>query len=277
MVTGNRMTTENYRELLGETRPAGAERIRVEQLLASDRSPENELSPLSQERRLQALADIFQKTMAAANEEHASTCQALQDQFRWAEGELRAEYGATVGEIESRIDVALSEVEQKYQEHCWLLSSILDDQSENSPRWQYDKLKTQLAQTRERLQADGDEVRRLVAEARALVEGRHGRLSEEPVPGPLPQHREAALQAMVAAVQVVRDQAARLESEVLPRLVAGWSLLLAALVVGGAVFAALWFVIDPRLLGFRSLGGGEWALLCGGLALAVGTVVLLTV
>src|SRR5262245_10455582 len=227
MVSGNRMTNENYRELIGELRTAGAERIRVEQLLAADRSPENELSPFSQERRLQALTDDFQKNTAAADEVHTSACQSLQDQFQWAEGELRAEYGATVADIDSRIDVALAEVEQKYQENCWLLSSILDDKSENSPRWQYEKLKMQLSQTRERLRADGDEVRSLVEQARALVEGRHGRLSEEPEPGPPPQNREAAQQAMAAAVQVVRDQAARLESEVLPRLFAGWSLLLA--------------------------------------------------
>src|SRR5262245_60763243 len=239
MVSGNGMTNENYSELIGELRTAVAERIRVEQLLAADRSPENELSPLSQERRLQALTDDFQKNMAAADEAHTSACQSLQDQFQWAEGELRAEYGATVADIDSRIDVLLPEVEQKYQGNSWLPSSILDDKSENSPRWQYEKLKTQLAQTRERLQADGDEVRSLVEQARALVEGRHGRLTEEPEPGPHPQNREAAQQAMTAAVGIVREQAARLESEVLPHLFVDWSLLAAGLVVAGAVFAAL--------------------------------------
>jgi DNA segregation ATPase FtsK/SpoIIIE-like protein len=277
MVSGNRMTNEHYLELLGELRAASAERTRVERLLASDRSPEDELSPLRQERRLQALADDYEKNKAAADEAHTAACQALQDQFQWTEGEVRAEYGATVADIDSRIDVALAEVEQKYQENCWLLSSILDDKSENSPRWQYEKLKTQLGQTRARLQAEGDEVQSLVEQARALVEGRHGRVSEEPEPGPLPQNREAAQQAIATAVQVVRNQSARLESEVLPRLFAGWTLLLPGLVVGAAGFAALWFLIDPRQFGFRDLGAGEWALLCGGLALAVGTVVLLIV
>src|SRR5262245_14036621 len=159
MVSGNRMTNENYGELIGDLRTAVAERLSEEQLLASDRSPENELSPLSQERRLQALSDDFQKQMTAADAAHASAHQSVQDQFQWAEGDLRAEYGATVADIDSRIDVALAEVEQKYQENCWLLSSILDDKSENSPRWQYEKLKAQVAQTRERLQADAAEVR----------------------------------------------------------------------------------------------------------------------
>src|SRR5262249_15580097 len=153
---------------------------------------------------------------AATDDEHAVACQSLQDQYQWTEGELRAEYGAAVADIDSRIDVALAEVEQKYQENCWLLSSILDDKSESSPRWQYEKLKSQIAQARERLQAEGEEVRVLVEQARALVEGRHGHLSEEPEPGQVPQNRDAAQQAIAGAVQVVRDQSARLESEVLP-------------------------------------------------------------
>src|SRR5262245_66474208 len=103
MVSGNGMTNENYSELIGELRTAVAERIRVEQLLAADRSPENELSPLSQERRLEALTDAFQKNMAAAGEAHTSACQSLQDQFQWAEGELRADYGATAAELDPQI------------------------------------------------------------------------------------------------------------------------------------------------------------------------------
>jgi energy-coupling factor transporter ATP-binding protein EcfA2 len=275
MVSPDRLTLDHYRELLGDLHTAITERISVERLLAAERSPDDDLSPLRHERRLQSLADDFQRNIDAAEESRAAAVQALDDELQATVAQHRAEYCRAVGEIDAEAEAELAKVENKYQENCWLLASILDDKSENSPQWQIEKLRTQLGQTRERLRVEGDEVRALHEQAQALVENRHLHLDEPAQPHTLPKNREEAERVMALAVHLVRDQSTRLSREILPRLFSGGTLPLLGLFIAGTIGAALWFGLDPQLLGFRSLNRGEWGLMCGGAALGVTGIVLL--
>jgi hypothetical protein len=275
MVNAGQWSIGHYRELLGELRAALAERVRVERLLAADQSPDDKLSPLRRDARLRALEGEFQRNTVAADAAHAAACQALDDEFQAETAALRAEYARVVADVEAQTGDELAAVEKKYEEDCWLLTSILDDKSENSPQWQYEKLQASLAQARERLAAECEEVEGLYQQALALVENRYLPVDEEPPPREMPQSRDEALQQFAAAVQAVRDRWQALSRDIAPRLFSGWALLGVALVAGAIVFLPLWQLLERQMLGFKTLSRLEWGLICGGVALAVAGVATL--
>lgn len=270
------LTIEHYQALLGELRRALAERVEAERVLAADRAPDNELSPLQLERRLQALAGEFDQASAAVEEQRVAARQELENQHQAEVAELRAEYAHVTELADSRFDSEMARVEKKHSEDNWLLASILDDKSENSPKWQFEKLQTQLLQLRESLATQSSEVETLCSDAVALAESRRQRTYPRPEPNPSPKNREAAQQAIAAAAEVVRAQSASLARQIVPRLFARIGILfLTAAIVWGALFAGAFFALTPQMLGFKSLDRIEWVLLLGGAALAVDFVMVL--
>src|SRR5262245_2488096 len=103
----NSFSTDHYRKLVNELRQALAARAEAERLLAADQAPEDALSPLRFERRLQALDDEFQRAAAAADEEQAAARQALDDEHQSTVAAIRVEYGRTAARIESDFNAGL--------------------------------------------------------------------------------------------------------------------------------------------------------------------------
>ena len=278
----NRLTIEYYQGLLSELRSGLAERARAEQELAGFEltgleSGSHGLAAGSPEAAQRELAAQFQNSQALVDEQHALERQALDGRFQAAGDEAAAAFSRETGEIQRTAAAELESIERKFQEDCWLLSSILDDKSENSPKFQIEKLKTQLHQSRERLAAQADEVALLYEQAVVLVERRRQRVEPEPAPAAAPADRDMALEACNAAAQTVRDQFAQLSQQIVPRLLVGWNSVVPGILLWGGLTAAGYLLLAPRLLGLGSLTNGEWIIVTLGAALAVVGVVLVAV
>lgn len=279
----NRLTIDHYRDLLSELRSGMAERARAEQELAgfesgagfgSGKGGSSRGSPDSAQRDLAAQ---FQTSLALAEEQHALERQAQDGRYEAATQAAEAGCRQATSEIERTAAAELESVERKFQEDCWLLSSILDDKSENSPKWKIEKLKAQLEQSQERLAAQADEVASLHDQAVAQVERRRLRVEVEPAPAAAPTNREGAIEACNAAAQMVRDQFVQLSQQLVPRLLVGWNSVVPGLLLWGGLAAAGYFLLSPRVLGLGRLTPGEWMIIIAGAALAIVGVALVVI
>ncbi len=271
----NSLTIGHYRQILSELQTGITERVQREQALASHDDGGNEASPFKLERQLRILADDFQQAEAAADEAHAAFGAALDDQMQSAVANVRAEYCRIASQIEGQFSDDLAKVEKKYQENSWLLDSIHDDNADSSPQGQFAKLKSQIQLARERLAVQLGEIETTHEQALALAEKCRQRIGPEPETGPLPKSREEAGRIIAAGTEVVRERYEQLSRQIVPRLFAGWTSLIAGAFVWGGVAAAVFLLIDPLWLGFKSRADSGFLLLCVGAGLVGAFVILL--
>jgi hypothetical protein len=271
------LTIEHYRELLTELRSGLAERARSQEELNSLESTADEGSFGKLESLQRALDRQYQSSLAQLEERNARERQLIDDRLQAKTDSAAAIFGQETGEIERTAAAELERAERKFQEDSWLLSSILDDKSENSPKWQIERLKTQLEQTRERLAAEADQVTALYDEAVAQVEQRRQRVEPEPAPAGAPADRERALEAATVAAQTVRAQFDLLSQQFVPRLLEGWNSVVPGLLLWGALAAAGDLLLAPQALGLGRLTAAEWLIANAGVALAVVGGMLLVV
>lgn len=270
----NRFSTEHYRRLLDGLRAAITRRVDAENELAAVSSPKHDSSLRGMDQTIGGLAGQLERTLAEAEEQHAAERQSIDAEYQAAVAAANSQHDQQTKQINNRFESELAAVEKKYEEDVWLMSSILDDKSEKSPKYQFEKLKTQLVQSRERLVREWEEIKSLRDQAIAQAEQRRQRSEFELKPDAPPKDREDAVQAFTAAAQIVRAKSALLGSQLLPKLFAGRMWWVLGLVVWGALFGALYVLVDLQKLGFNGLSGFEWPAISGGVTLCLVGAVL---
>ena len=263
----NRMSTEHYAELLANLSAAQRDRLAALEELAQFDAEQVRHWPRQLEETLAASDRNFEEAKLGIEETHAEAYQAIEEQYRGEEDRARSEYGRKSGEVDLQCDADLAAAEKKYKENCWLLQSILDDDSDASPKVQFERLQAQLEQGRERLTAQNQDVQSLSAEVAAIAASRWHRPSAAPSPAPHPTNRDDLDAAITAAVDSVRHGVKRLSRQIVPQLFSNWwALILLLAVIGGGLFAAMFTLIQPQWIGLAKLNQNEWAGVAGGVA-----------
>lgn len=270
------MTIDHYRELLNELKADIAQRVRAEEALAA-LAPENEdLHRRNLERALQSLTTGLQQDQALVDERHVAGRQALEDRLRHEVAGIRAAYCHKAAELGRVIDAELERVREKYAENCWLLSSILDDESEASPKKQFERLEAQLEQSKTRLMQESHELEIMTARAVAIVEGRRMRTATDLEPTAPSPSAEEALRRFSAAKELIGDRLGLLSRQMVVRIFEGWNLLIGGVLLWGLLLTTILLFVDPRMLGLANQHGLEWLLISGGAAFGVIGVAMLT-
>jgi S-DNA-T family DNA segregation ATPase FtsK/SpoIIIE len=238
------LSTSAYRPLLAALRSAIADRLRAERNLAALQAAADAPNHYALQESLQTLTAQVEQELAAADARHAAERETLTEHHRSELNAIHSEYDRVVAGIRQRFADEIGRVESQHEENEWVLSSVLDDDSENSPKYRYETLKEQLAQARDRLAERWSDIASLHAEAIELVESRRQR-SDAPSASPEPPRgRKEALERFDAADATVRERSERLRRQFLPRLFAGWTIVLLALGLWGGLFAAGFLLID---------------------------------
>ncbi|MBI3865110.1 MAG: cell division protein FtsK [Planctomycetia bacterium] len=269
-----RLTLDHYRALLDELHSAAAERSRILQELA-------DLGPLEHEAggapssALTAACARYREELAAVDEQHTARRQALDDRFAAETAAATAAYDESAELISRTAADELERIEKKYQEDCWLMSSILDDKSDASPQRQLEKLEAQVQQGRSRLAAQDAEVSTLAAEVADLAARRHLRIGPEPEPSAPPSGRDAVLEAASAAAQIARDQTQRMARQARSRLLVRRNFVIVGALLWFGLSAGIFAGVSPQWLGLPASPGVEWPLIAGGLGFGLTCVILL--
>lgn len=269
------LTIDDYRRLLADLRAVIDDRVRAEQELATFEADEDEPSQYDFNETLQALADEVKRETANADARHDSERRRLTQRHQATVNAAEAEYDRIVGHVRQRIESELAAVEQQYAENTWMLSSLLDDDAENSPKRQYEALNEQLQQARDHLSSQWDDLKSRYACAIEQLEERRQRTEIDVEPAAESRTRKEAHERFEEAAKAVREGAADLNRQVLPRLFAGGTFVLLGLVLWGGLFAAGYLLVDPQSLGMNSVKPAGHVLLSAGVSFAVTLLILM--
>ena len=268
-------TLARYRKLLDDLRAGIEARRSREQELAELDGDNADPAARQLAQKLSRLETELQQKLAQAEEQHAQANGEIDDLFASHASAAEGEYRRTLQQIQQRYAGEAAAVEKQYEENQWMMSSILDDESENSPKRQYESLKAQIQQSREYLAAQWETLQGLHDDAVALAAARRVGVVVEPEPHEAAATREDALSRFDVASLTAQESFAGLKRQVVPRLFAGWAFLLVGLAVWGGVFAAAYFTVDPALLGLGGAGPNARVLISGGAGLVACVVALL--
>ena len=260
-------STTRYHELYQSLEAAVARRHKAELDLAELDAANDGSLARRLEREHRELADRFERQLADRHQTYLAERQQLEDRLQSETAAVRADYCRVVGRIDSETSARRDVIERKYQENCWMLSSIFDDNSQDSPQTQFERFREQTDRAREQLTAAWNEVEGLATQAVSLLAARRQRVTDEPDGVSPPQTRDEARQRFAVAEQSVRDGFVRLSRQFLPRLFAGWMPIL-TFVVCWAVWATIGYsLLVPHHFGLKMSDGLDWFLVAGAASL----------
>ena len=201
---------------------------------------------------------------------------AVESQFAAEEAAVRATHASRSAEINGAYDAKTSASEQAFEETRWMVSSVLDDESTDSPKQRLDDLTTKLRRGREHLSAGVESLAEDVALAKQLLQQRRQR-HDVAVPKieAVPTEAEAAYTCCDEAITRGRGELKRLKRNVLSMLFVSWRPIALFLLLSIGLFALCAGLLPPSLLGPNLLRTStSWLGVTAGGAMAIGVVIM---
>ena len=259
-----------YRELIDRFVSGVQQRRDAEEAISAARLAADD--PELEERRTElanvvADADQRQQDMEA---EFAQRLAAIEAEEQDEIAAAKSEYQAVSREANGTWTRETEAVEARYRENDWMLSSLLDDDSDDSPKREYEAFRSNVEATRERIAAESVALRESYDRVAETVQTR-GHWRGEPTSPQVEtlKSAEKARERFDTAKSAFDEQLVHFEKHWFPKIVSGWRILVIGLLIWMMAFATLFFSIDPQQIGLRNLDRMGWALACGGALIVV--------
>ncbi len=266
-----------YRELIDRFLSGVQQRRDAEESLSAARLAADD--PELEERRTElanliADADQRQQDMEA---EFSQRWAAVEAEEQAEVAAANSEYQAISREANGTWTQETEAVEARYRENDWMLSSLLDDDSDDSPKREFDAFRSNIEATGERIAAESTALRETYDRVAETVQSRgHWRGDPSSPQVETLKSAEKARERFDTAKTAFDEQLAQFEKHWFPKIVSGWRVLVIGLLIWMVAFAALFFTIDPQQIGLRNLDRIGWALASGGALVVVCGLVCLT-
>lgn len=233
-------------QLIAEFGSAITRRVRAEESL-------RELSmsvPDQQERQLLEAWEQAQKTRQTSLEESAAEFEKVTGElnrfFETERSTAETEHRQKCDALNRELTTGTDQLERQHRDSAWVVNSVLDDDSEESPRREYEKFKSQVFKTKEDQTARWEALESQLIKL-AEAQRRDPRL-DQPA-GLSLRDRDAAAESFNAHCESATQAFAQMSRLMLPKLFLGFRplILLVALTVLFAVPA--WMFLDPAAIG----------------------------
>ena len=183
---------------------------------------------------------------------------------------VETEYHIVRGDVERQYEVDSRVTEREKADALWMLMSVCDDQSQDSPRFQFQQLKKRLSLKRDRLRDARRDLEELAAAADNTLQSwwlrpQFGESDVQPPPSWLAEAEER----FNHAGEAIRLEQAFLHKQILPRLFTGGRPYLLPLLAWIFLSGVLLACVDPAWVGIRSLWDAPtWQLAAAGISAA---------
>ncbi|HSG69410.1 MAG TPA: FtsK/SpoIIIE domain-containing protein, partial [Planctomycetaceae bacterium] len=266
--------SEAYRQLSQGLRESVRDRIARESELEAARGSDDRPSSAEFDQQLHSLETEYEKSQEQGEEHYRQTRAAAEQAVQTALAEIESAYRETTRKARVECERKSAEIESQYQENRWMMSSIVDDNAEDSPKKQLDNLAHRTAQARMQFESQLNHLQELAARAEQIVVQRnHG--TELPPAERIGKFSDAAqaIQQFSELEEAARASFERLESQGFAHLCSGRRLLTMILLGAGALFGGAWFLLDRTALGFGQMSPAMWLAILGGAAVLVPLVI----
>ncbi len=228
----------------------------------------------------------LEQSIHDAAERHDVEIRTIHSEYETARAEIiaqcDAEYSSTHSEYQGLLQSAAQRshsdeetARNEAEEARWMISSVLDDTSIDSPKQKFENFESELLRKQEQMttqRAELDDSFRQIVES--LQRCRQWDDFEKPDTVKLPKHRPELQGLFEEQIDGARQGFQALRSLKLPGLFAGFWPVLALLVVGLPLFAAFYFLIDPSPLRITDRTEPAWITITGGAAAAVAMLLM---
>jgi len=158
-----------------------------------------------------------------------------------------------LADIDHRYQSELDAARQKRDESHWLIGSVLDESSAESPLQQLQRLRSQVEGTHSHLESTVAEVDRLREAALAHLVRCRMSTDAPPLDAPsLVDDLQQLAETCLDAARQVERPARALRQAWLPRLFSGFWPMAAWVLLSAALAGPTWIFVEPRLLGIES-------------------------
>jgi len=217
---------------------------------------------------LRSIATRYDADRNKVQEEYEAARTEALSQFQRDDGAIRADYNAALADIERQFGTESEAAEKEKADASWMVSSVLDDTSHESPRFQFETFRKRLTATKDRLRDQRKEIDETVEAAEELMQNRRqGPGSFELDPISSPEDLTECEERFGAAYRAIQTGRAALAKQNLSRLFGGvWPFLM--FFVGTAILAApIILFVEPALLKTPALlDRNTWFMSAGGAA-----------
>jgi S-DNA-T family DNA segregation ATPase FtsK/SpoIIIE len=255
---------------------AAQERAAAEQEIAAEFAtglddPEYEL-----QKNLKQIGSQFDKQLEDAQQQWETKRSALAQQLEQEENALRTQQQNTLREIDLEYGNEREAAEKEKTDASWMVTSMLDDNAHDSPRYQYETFKKRLTATKEKLSQQRRDMDEALKAATELMQDRRQWQGEAEVEAvQKPEDLEEAEDQFQTAVSTIQNRSLALRRLKLARLFGGWWPALLFLLGWAAVCAPVLMFVDRQLFKIDALNNrSTWLLTATGVAALVVIVVL---
>ncbi len=237
--------TSDVTQALRELTRGIAQRAQAEDALARLGTRTADAQQQALQNSLQQLISDYEQASADLREEQQRTLQDITDRYRADRAGVEAELNRQLAAIERQAHDEAAALQQRHDESSWVVSSVLDDTSETSPRRQYERNLTLFEKSQGQQESALADIDARIAEAM----DRHGwQAGPLPPPDDLPRSAEQLSSRFHEAIDEARQTIDAIRSLWLPKLFAGFVPLGACVLLAALLAVPAYLLLDPGLL-----------------------------
>ncbi len=263
-----------YAELLARLQQAIDRRVNAEQRLEALTSQGADEQEQELERALRFLHRAHADWLSEHEAAHQQAAAALHADLDENENRARQAHLQTVREIENRYNTQADELQAKYEDSAWVASSVLDDESEDSPKRQFERFRLSRERTEEQQSVEWNS---LQSAYQALADERRWRESPLVEPDYQPRNSEQAQQLFSQHTQAARENLESVRRLKTPRLFVGYRPLILFTILMAACFAPIFLFAQPAWIDAAGRFDPIWIAAAAGAAAGVSLVMLAVV
>ncbi len=250
---------------------AAAEQEVTAEFTSSFDDPEYEL-----QKHLKKIGSQFDQQLEEAQQKWEQSRTAILQQFEQEENTIRTQQAAELREIELEYINEQEAADKEKADASWMVTSVLDDNAHDSPRYQYETFKKRLTGTKDRLAQQRREMDEAVKATTELMQDRRQWQGESEVEAVgKPEDLQEAEDQIQAACTTIQTAQTTLRRQKLPRIFGGWWPMLLFLFVWLAIFAPVLLFVDPQMFKIDALNNHTtWQLTSAGVSAVVVLIVL---
>lgn len=224
----------------------------------------------------QLLSETYEAEFAANQESAVTGRTAIEERWQNEFAEIQRQFDQTLEQIREQSQVEKDAAQKERNEAGWLLASLLDGDTSDSPMARLQALQSGMAATRGEMDIalgtlDGwyRTVSAFLQRCRVLGD------VTTPEPSTMPVDMHSLHQLCLESTRQAEPVQRRMMRRILPRLFQGlWPLVMFVL-CSAALFAPIWFLVPPSLIGLKlEPTARDWMLIAAGAGSAIGLVFL---
>lgn len=201
---------------------------------------------VSLQSQLQTVQQLEQAELLQIEQEYSAVHAEFTHQFQEELANLQQAYGSIVQSIRAAADQEAAQLERQRSDSEWVVSSVLDDQAEDSPVRLFEKYESNLQKTREEQQGLLDSLQQQFVE---LAQQRGWKASPADAPSQKIKTRDRAHDRFQKEAEAASARQASILALLLPRLFTGFRGLAVFVILSVLAGIPLYLLADPIAFG----------------------------